>query len=100
MYNPHLPLSPSELRRPPPLPPFPHLKTWQLSRNDMHLWWQAVDELLQVIGQDGALQVPCPSWHYQDQGSQAQPSPSDDSTRQLPLAEALTKCYDLRSASP
>lgn len=57
-----------------------------------------MDEVLQVLGQDGAQQVPCPSWHYQDQGSQAQPS-GGDSARQLPLAEALTKCYDLRSGN-
>ena len=60
---------------------------------------QAVDEVLQVLGQNGAQQVACPSWHYQDQGKQAQPSGSE-SAQQLPLSEALTKCYDLRSASP
>ena len=70
----------------------------QQSAYQTSVWWQAVDEVLEVMGQDGAQQVPCPSWHYQDQGSQAQPS-GNDSTRQLPLAEALTKCYDLRSAN-
>ena len=58
---------------------------------------QAVEEVLQVLGQDGMQQVPCPSWHYQDQGNHAQPS-GGDLPLQLPLSEALTKCYDLRLA--
>ncbi len=48
------------------------------------------------MGQEGQQQVPCPSWHYQDQDDQAQ---SADIPRQLPLQEALVKCYDLRSLS-
>lgn len=64
----------------------------------MQVWLQAVEEVLQVLGQDGLHQVPCPSWHYQDQGNHAQPS-GGDLPQQLPLSEALTKCYDLRSAS-
>lgn len=57
---------------------------------------QAVEELLQVLGQEGHQQVSCPSWHYQDHDEQAQ---SSDISRQLPLQEALVKCYDLRSFS-
>ncbi len=49
-----------------------------------------------MLGQEGQQQVPCPSWHYQDHDDQAQPS---DIPRQLPLQEALVKCYDLRSLS-
>ncbi len=55
-----------------------------------------MEELLQVLGQEGQQQVPCPSWHYQDHDEQAQ---SADIPRQLPLQEALVKCYDLRSVS-
>lgn len=55
---------------------------------------QAVEEFLQVLGQEGQQQVPCPSWHYQDHDDHAQ---SSDIPRQLPLQEALVKCYDLRS---
>ncbi|KAL0048513.1 hypothetical protein WJX82_004898 [Trebouxia sp. C0006] len=58
---------------------------------------QAVEELLQVLGQEGHQQVSCPSWHYQDHDEQAQ---SSDIPRQLPLQEALVKCYDLRSPKP
>lgn len=58
---------------------------------------QAVEELLQVLGQEGQQQVPCPSWHFQDHDDQAQ---SVDLPRQLPLQEALVKCYDLRSPKP
>ncbi|KAA6425116.1 MAG: sulfite reductase (NADPH) alpha-component [Trebouxia sp. A1-2] len=58
---------------------------------------QAVEELLQVLGQEGQQKVPCPSWHYQDHDEQA---PSPDIPRQLPLQEALVKCYDLRSPKP
>ena len=54
---------------------------------------QAVNEVLQVLGQDGRQAVPCPSWHYQEPGGEAHPS-----DRQLPLREALIRCYDLRSA--
>lgn len=56
---------------------------------------QAVEEVLQVLGQEGQQDVPCPTWHYQDQGQQAQPG--SDQSRMLPLQEALVKCYDLRS---
>ncbi|DBA90903.1 hypothetical protein WJX77_009914 [Trebouxia sp. C0004] len=58
---------------------------------------QAVTELLQVLGQDGQQQVPCPVWHYKDHDDQAK---SPDSPRQLPLQEALVKCYDLRTPMP
>jgi len=54
-----------------------------------------VEEVLSVLGQAGQQQVPCPSWHYQDQGNEAQPSEIVQN-RQLPLLEALIKCYDLR----
>ena len=55
-----------------------------------------MEELLQVLGQEGQQQVPCPSWHFQDHDDQAQ---SVDLPRQLPLQEALVKCYDLRSSA-
>ena len=66
--------------------------------SDWHTWLQAVEEVLEVLGQDSAQQVPCPSWHYQDESSETQPS-GNDQAQLLPLAEALTKCYDLRSGS-
>lgn len=56
---------------------------------------QAVEEVLQVLGQEAQQQVPCPSWHHQDQDDKGQ---SLDAPGQLPLQDALVKCYDLRYA--
>lgn len=50
---------------------------------------QAVEELLGAMHVSGALMVPVPSWHYEE--------PTHEAPRaQMPLQEALTKCYDLR----
>lgn len=52
---------------------------------------QAVGAVLEALGQEAGQEVPCPSWHYQEQLSDGAAQPS-----RMPLQEALTKCYDLR----
>lgn len=50
---------------------------------------QYVDELLSALGADGSQQVPVPSWHYEDGEAPAGGN--------MPLKQALAKCYDIRS---
>lgn len=51
-----------------------------------------MDELLEEIGAPGDMSVAVPSWHYEED----QPRRS----QQMPLQEALLKCYDLRQGHP
>ena len=53
---------------------------------------QAVAAVLNALGQEGSQEVPCPSWHYQEQ----QASAAGVQSKQMQLQGALTKCYDLR----
>ncbi|KAG2499912.1 hypothetical protein HYH03_002200 [Edaphochlamys debaryana] len=53
---------------------------------------KAVEELIRVMGASASEAVPVPSWHYEEPGA----SPGGT----LPLADALTRCYDLRSPKP
>lgn len=48
---------------------------------------QSVDDLIMVLGASPSELVPVPSWHY-DEGQGLQTN--------IPLKEALTKCYDIR----
>ncbi|GIL73126.1 hypothetical protein Vretimale_4732 [Volvox reticuliferus] len=52
---------------------------------------KAVEELIQVMGAAPSDQVPVPSWHYED---------GDVARSNMTLAEALAKCYDIRSPKP
>jgi sulfite reductase alpha subunit-like flavoprotein len=45
-----------------------------------------VEDLLEVLGADGAQMVAVPSWHYEEANKRTEMS----------LREALSKCYDLR----
>lgn len=54
---------------------------------------QAVDELLEVMGVDGKLQVQVPCWHYDDAVLPA-------NATSMPLRDALARCYDLRQPKP
>ncbi|KAG2448381.1 hypothetical protein HYH02_006963 [Chlamydomonas schloesseri] len=53
---------------------------------------QGVEELLRVMGASPSEPVTVPSWHYEEEG--VAPGGS------MPLAQALTKCYDIRSPKP
>lgn len=70
------------------------MSTVGLGRSVRALWLacvsvpQAVEELLRVMGASASESVPVPSWHYEEEG--VAPGGS------MPLAQALTKCYDIR----
>ena len=53
---------------------------------------QAVVAVLKALGQEGSQDVPCPSWHYQEQQAPA----AGEQSKRMQLQGALTKCYDLR----
>ena len=50
--------------------------------------WQAVEEVLHVLGLPGDEVVAAPQWHHEDT--------RDASTKHMSLRDALTLCYDLR----
>lgn len=52
---------------------------------------EAVEELVAAMGAQASELVPVPSWHYEEEGG-----PGSEMT----LAEALAKCYDIRSPKP
>ncbi|EIE23365.1 hypothetical protein COCSUDRAFT_36399 [Coccomyxa subellipsoidea C-169] len=53
---------------------------------------QGVDELIEALGAARDTEVPVPSWHYEE-------APARTGST-MPLHEALSKCYDLRSPKP
>ncbi len=53
---------------------------------------QAVEDLLAVMGASATEAVPVPSWHYEEVDGGAVQGGT------MPLADALTRCYDLRCA--
>lgn len=57
----------------------------------------AVDELLQVMGISGDVQVPVPSWCYPGADG-SYPGADGSSLSDMPLRDALITCYDLRYA--
>ncbi|GLC44408.1 hypothetical protein PLESTB_000472800 [Pleodorina starrii] len=52
---------------------------------------KAVEELIRVMGAAPSEMVPVPGWHYEE---------GDGPRDSMPLAEALAKCFDVRSPKP